>query len=59
MKNLLYLLFGSISNGPFKMKAFFSVSRILRNFRSYLTNNSGSSGLVVHLQRAVLSKEQL
>ena len=51
-KTLLCLPFDSISTGLFKIKAFFSTSRILRSFRSYLTNNNGSSVLGLHLQHA-------
>ena len=55
IKNLLYLPSpsDSIWIGFFKMRTFFSASRILRSLRSYLTYNSGSSELVLHLQRPV------
>ena len=56
-KTLLCLPFDSTSTGLFKMKAFFSVSKILRSLRSYLTYNSGSSGLELHLQCAQGSNE--
>ena len=56
-KNQPHLLL-SVRIGHFKVRTFFSASRILRCFKLYLRNNNGSS-FVLHLQRFVASKQQL
>ena len=45
----------SICTGLFKVRVFFSASRILRYFWLYFMNISDSSALILHLQRAVVS----